>query len=281
MRITIGKKLYSAFGLIIVLMLVIGGVAYRASVQADQGSTRIAEMLKDVKSGGEAVEYIVKMRMRAKDFLITNSQADIDAYEKSQANFLETLRQCEASFQDPERLANVQRINELFQQYDAAFEAVKQTVSERNKTVSGSLDKIGPSLIDRLKDYQHAEIESGDTAQVKLVAPVINDVFEARLYGLKYLRTSDHADRDRALAEIATARQAITEVMANEKDPAQHAALESMRADLVAYQSGLDQLAQLIAQRKELVLNTLDQISPTPASSYTPISTRATTCGSL
>ena len=262
MRMTIAKKLYFTFGLIVVSMIVIGTISWQSSSKAETGISSVGNMLHATKVSDAATADMLRIRMRAKDFLITNNEADIQSYNEWKRDFAQQIASAREVITNPERLELIDEMNALFTDYDAAFTEVVGVIAERNGIIADTLNIYGPRTVDSLKVYLYARIEAGDVERVALATPALNDAFEARLYAYKYLRTSDSNDLDRVNREVAELQQRLDTLAEAETDADRKASLAAIAQDANTYATGFRRLDHLVQTRNELVRDRMDKIGP-------------------
>ncbi|MCG8510726.1 MAG: methyl-accepting chemotaxis protein [Rhodospirillales bacterium] len=265
MRFTIGRKITSGMLVILVMLLVVGVIAWQSSSKASKGVQEVAEMMHDTSVGGEAMSDMLMVRMNVKDFLINNLDKDIEEYDQWKAAFLEDVAACEKSFQNPDRKKWVAEIQTQFVTYDATFDQVKEIIKQRNETIDTKLNVLGPKIAADVKAYNYEAIEN-DKANARQLAQIAFDLFEGRLYLMKYLKTSREEDYQRSREEFNSTLNVIDQVIKDESDPDFRARLVKTRGMIEEYVVAFNQVHDLVKERNVLVLDTLDQVGPQIAS---------------
>ena len=271
MRITISRRLYGSFGLVVLIIVALGAVSWRSGATAETGLGDVTEMLNDVRVVGVGQSDMLMVRMEAKDFLISNSEVDAEAYKTWRDDLRKQLATADQSIQKPYRRERLAAITEKFQLYDEAFTRVKDLIRDRNVVLADTLDVVGPRMTQAAKDFQYGQIDEGDMESVSAFAPVLNDVFEARLYAFKYLRGSSPEALQRVLSELEKAQGRLPGVIEAETDPEKREELIAIQSDLAAYADGFARVNNYLEQRNDLVLNTMDVIGPEIATLFSEI----------
>ncbi len=261
MNLTIGRKITGGMLLLIALLITVGVIAWRSSSSASYGVHEVAEMMKDTAIGGGAMSEMLMVRMNVKDFLIDNLQKDIDEYDSWKSKFLDHIKLCEESFQNPDRKKWVVSIKTKFATYDAAFDQVKDVIKQRNEIINSKLNVVGPKIAADLKtlDYEAIEKQSPNT---EVLSRTTFDLFEGRLYLMKFLIQSREADFERANQELSAAVKGIEQAISLETDPATQTRMNDVKAMIEEYVVAFAQVHDLMVKRNDLVKGTLDTIGP-------------------
>jgi len=261
-RFGIVAKLYTGLGLLLVLMALIAGVGWWTGHNGNEATNKVSEMEKDLIVAAHLQADLLMCRMNVKDFLITNSDLDIAQYDEYEASIRKSLLNADASFQHPERREALAGITSRFDIYDTTFDQVKQIIQLRNATVSDKLNVLGKQVADGLKQLNYEAIDAEDLINTHAVSTTLNDVFEGRLYVLKYLKTSAESDFERANSEFASAAQKIVNAIEIEDDPTRRQQLVTLKDHLDKYVEGFAVVRQCVIDRNDLVLGTLDKLGP-------------------
>jgi len=260
-RFGIVAKLYSGLALLLVFMAMIAGVGWWTGNNGNQATTEIAEMEKDLVVAAHLQNDLLMCRMNVKDFLITNSDHDIQQYDGFEESIRKAITMADASFQNPERREALAGITSHFETYDQTFDEVKEIIKLRNATVS-KLGVVGKTITDGLKQLNYESIDANDSAKTHAVSTTLNDVFEGRLYVVKYLKSSAESDFERANSEFENATQKIVNAIEIEDDPTRLEQLTAIKGQLDVYVEGFAVVRQCVLDRNTLVHGTLDKLGP-------------------
>lgn len=276
MTFTLGRKLGLGFGILTALLLVLGAVSWYNASQGDKGVTEVSEMMKDTAVGGQMTQAMLMVRMNVKDFLITNSDHDLKQYEEWKAEFQKHLTTCEANFQNPKRRELIAEIRQDYEQYDATFSEVQEVIFERNRILTEVLSVVGKEVADGLKAEVYAanDRETSDKQLTHQLASTLFDVFEGRLYVMKYLSSSSKEAYERARSELEHAQTKIDELVTTlpDHDPLK-ATLIDLSNKINIYRENFAVFNDRLSQRNDLVHNTLDVLGPEIAAAGKEIQT--------
>ncbi len=99
---------------------------------------------------GMALRNLLLGRLYAAKYLITNNESAAIRADKEFANLTEMLKTLDKEIQNPDRRRLFDETNRLNKEYLAAFDQVKEIISERNHIRDIKLDKIGPEVSSKL-----------------------------------------------------------------------------------------------------------------------------------
>ena len=195
---TIRTKLLLGFAAMIGVMCGLGGLAYYVCVTGSRSAVQLSEMTRDVLICSDLIEDLSMCRMRVKDYLITNREADVEKYDQYRARIESTLQACEENFQNPERRAWIADLRAGFAEYDTTFEKVKLIIAERNRLITDQCDRLG-SEINTLLDSTAKDSADDESQQIRQLAlESIGDLSQFRLSVWKYIKTRKPAHYLRA-----------------------------------------------------------------------------------
>jgi methyl-accepting chemotaxis protein len=259
MRMTIAKKLYAAFGAVVLIMLVMVGVSLRAGTRAETGAARLSEMMTDSDVAGDAFQSTLLMRLSFGDFLLTNEAASFTSYEKSHRDAQTGLATSRAAFADPERLAAVGNAEKALAAFSDAAEELHGIVTERNRLIADRLNVIGPRLVDRVRENQDAKLEAANIDQLAPAIALADSVMLMRLTAAQYLRSYSETDLERVLTASDEAFATLRTMKAAESDSAALGVLNGIETELGTYTETFRSIGDLVRKRNSIVA---DRISP-------------------
>ncbi|MEO0514333.1 MAG: methyl-accepting chemotaxis protein [Planctomycetota bacterium] len=262
MRMTIGRKLAAGFGVVIALLVVVGGVGFASNMQAAKSIEKVNDMAVDTAVGADATAAMLMVRMKAKDYLIRNQQADLDEFNQWKSKLSEAMAESRANFENPERLQLLDEIDQDLVRYEQAFQRVAQIIQERNQLRAEVLDVVGKRAVDSLKTVNYEMYDAGQYDLTMRLTPVKTDMFEGRLYVMKFMRTAAEADYERAHTELEHAIEKLDAVIPSIPNPSHAAMLEQVLADIKTYDQTFSAVHELVLERNQIVESQLDVIGP-------------------
>lgn len=161
-KMKLSTKLYMAFGLLLVILMVVGLLGWRALETASQGFTNYRGMARDTNLTGRLQANMLMVRMNVKDFIITGSEKDKKEYAdylKKMSTFLETSKK---QIKNPTRAALIKKVDQEVITYEEGFTKVVGFQNERNRQVNGILNIKGPEMERSLSKIMESAYQDKD-----------------------------------------------------------------------------------------------------------------------
>jgi methyl-accepting chemotaxis protein len=105
---------------------------------------------------GETLRSVLLARLYLTKFLTENDQSSVDRVRQELDDAGKASGALMAELQNPVRRKLIAEVMDWLKSYSTDFEAVQATISERNGIISGTLDKIGPDVAERLSTMTEA-----------------------------------------------------------------------------------------------------------------------------
>lgn len=129
----VGTKIVLGFSTVLILLVVVGVIAYSSLDNASSGFGRYRETALRTSLMGRIESNMLMMRLYVKDYLVTGSESGLKEYEGYRKKAEEFLAKAKAEIKDPERVAKVNGIEANMNDYGAGFaEVVKFMAKSRN-----------------------------------------------------------------------------------------------------------------------------------------------------
>jgi methyl-accepting chemotaxis protein len=271
MKLTIARKLWGGFGVLVALTLTVGAVSYQGTRSLSAGASEMMVIKQDIASGSDLQIALVMTRMKLKDYLLSNTQTDLEEFSKWSRDFQSNMTSRRANFQDPERVRLLGEMERGFAEFTKAADRVTTIVKERNTL-------LGESLVPRLKEtVRHLEAASDrataekDLTTLTPVNGALTAVLRAEAGLLLFLRTGDEAEfadamraLDVATKQLAAAEEATKGAACNQDVVDASTASATLLADA-------ETLGAMVRERNALVSQTLDVVGPAIRKSGTQI----------
>ncbi|WP_304085057.1 hypothetical protein [Maridesulfovibrio ferrireducens] len=141
------------------------------------------------------------VRMNVKDFLITDSQKDIDEYNQYMTQTDKFMGQSLKEIKNPERTHLVKEASSLLAKYNQQFGAVKNIQNQRNEQVE-NLNRDGPEIEHKLTEIMQSANTDGDITAAYYAGRALRNLLLARLYVSKFLQDNQQGTIDRVHSEF-------------------------------------------------------------------------------
>ena len=261
-NLTVGKKIFLGFSSVLVLLVIVGFIAYLGLNKASDGFTQYREMARDTNLAGRLQANMLMVRMNVKDFIITGSNKDLEQYEEYKEKMLNFLSEAETEINDTERAAKIADADRLWDQYNKAFADVVKLKNERNRLVDEVLNIKGATMENHLTKTMISANEDNMKTIAFESGLAMKHLLLARLYVVKFLDSNSQKDIDRVYAELSKMEKQLTDLNFNVQDAQRRQFLTAVTTSKKEYLGAFKQLTKVIFDRNDIIQNVLDEIGP-------------------
>lgn len=261
-QMSLSKKLFIGFGLVLAMLVGIGLVGFRALTTASKGFTDYRGMARDTNLSGRVQANMLMVRMNVKDFIITGSDKDLEEFHEYWGKTQEFVAEAQKEIQSPERAKMIDDIDAKLKEYDKGFEEVIKLIGERNNKVHGVLDTIGPEMEKQLTQILISAKNDRDMAAAYEASLATRNLLLARLYVTKYLESNDPKAVDRVKSEFSEMLEHLNVLDRSLQNAGRRQLLKEAMAGQVAYANAFEEVVGLITSRNTIIKETLDRIGP-------------------
>jgi len=261
-NISIAKKITMGFASVLILMLVVGGIAFLGLNKASNGFSQYREMARDSNLTGLLQADMLMVRMNVKDFIITGNAHDIEQYHDFYHKMETFLNQAQQEIHSPDRAAKIDIVESQVKEYDQAFKKVIEFMNQRNHYVHDVLDVKGPLMEKTLTEIMVSANGDNDSAAAYQAGITLKHLLLARLYIRKFLDTNDQKSIDRVNNEFKIMHEYLDTLDKNLENPNRRKLLSIVEESQKIYESTFGDLVDVIFERNKVIKNELDKIGP-------------------
>lgn len=262
-------KIGFGFGSVLVLLIVVSIISWRAIEKSSNGFTEYREMARDSNLTALLTNEMIMARMKVKDFIIRTSDTEVRAFQEYENNMLGFLDDAKQEINNPERAAKVNEIEREFNRYQSGFQDVVKYQAERDRILTEILNIKGKAMEQNLTKIIDSAHKDNDIVASSYGGKVMRNLLLARLYVVKFLDTNAQADIDRVNAEFSAMEAEMANLDAELDNQVRRSLLSKVTEDLEIYKENLKMIITAINNRNDVVQNTLDVIGPNIASPAT------------
>jgi len=261
-NMTVGKKIISGFSAVLILLIVVGIIAYMGLHNASNGFTHYRALARHTNLAGRLQANMLMVRLTVKDFFKTRNDEDRDLFDEYWEKMAGFQAQAHEEIQDPERAAKIDAIEDSLGAYKTAFNKVVEYDEERDRDVYDVLDVKGPLMEKTLTGIMESAHDDSDLTASYHTGLALKHLLLARLYMAKFLDTNSEAHVDRVHEEFQQMQENLEILDKELENPDRRRMLSTVIDAKSVYTSTFDGLADAIFERDELIENTLDRIGP-------------------
>ncbi len=260
--LSLAKKLSFGFGGVLILLTVIGGLAYFTIEDTAEDFTTYRGLARDTNLMGRVQANMLMVRMNVKDFIITGSDKDLEQmamYQKKTDGFMEEAKK---EIQNPTRASLVRKAATALIEYEEAFLEVEKAKIERNKLVLGILDIKGPLMENTLTEILESAKRDNDMSAAFYTGLAMKHLLLARLYMAKFLDSNAQNHVDRVEEEYSKMQKNMDILDAELQNPQRRKWLGEVVEAKDIYTKNFGALAKIIFDRNHIISGTLDRLGP-------------------
>jgi len=258
----LGKKIGGGFGIVLLLLTVVSLVAWRNSNSMLQGFIKYRGLARETNLAGRLQANMLMVRMNTKDFIITASPKNIEAFHSYLGKIDGFIDASKKTIQNRERAEKILFISNQVNDYKAAFSKMTALRQERDHIVRDVLNVCGPENERNLTKIMVSAKQDGDVDVGYQAGISMRGILLARLYVMKFLDTNSRADADRALLEIEKNGEQLDKLDRLLKKPERRALLKKVKDGDDRYHQAFVRLKDAIFEGNTIVTGTLDRIGP-------------------
>ncbi|WED23623.1 methyl-accepting chemotaxis protein [Vibrio sp. JC009] len=263
MNLRLRTKIGLGFGIVLTLLTLVLSVGILALNRADHGITEYRELARDTNLAGRLQANMLMVRMSVKDYLITESNKDLQKhsdYLNKMQGFLINARQ---NIQKPERALLVSQISSSITTYENTFRQVVTLINKRNIVNDTQLLPNGEKMRKIINEIIESAHHDGNSEVSYHAGHVQKKMLTGSLFLVKFLQTNSQADFE--VANINMSREVgieIKKLIHHLKDSRRKSLLAEFQHAHSNYVLAMHDIHKLIAERNDLITNTLDIIGP-------------------
>ncbi|MCP4112743.1 MAG: methyl-accepting chemotaxis protein [Desulfobacteraceae bacterium] len=261
-RITMRMRISLGFGVIIILLFIVGATACIELYRASNGFTSYREMARTSNIVGNLHTNMFSIRKSVKDYIVSGSDKDLKQYNDGFKNMEKFLEKSYEEIQDIKQTENINRIDELYMKYNKAFKQVAELKKQRNELVNNVLSVKGSVMRKSLERLMDSAFEEENAMVAYSTCIALKHVLLGRLYMAKFLDTNDKKTADRVRQEFTNLENILYFLDNDLENPEWKKTLEIIIETGNNYVRVFDELVIIIFERNKIIRESLDHIGP-------------------
>ncbi|WP_176765541.1 methyl-accepting chemotaxis protein [Vibrio xiamenensis] len=258
-----GSKIGLGFGVVLALLSVVLGVGLYALERANEGITDYRSLARETNLSGRLQANMLMIRMNVKDYLINQSDQNLQQYNDYLTKMRGFLEQSKSMVHDPERAAKIADVDKAVMEYQNAFTQVTDLINQRNQVYSSRLVPAGETMRSQLDSIIQSAYRDGDVQASYQASHVQETMLIGRLNVVKFLQTNLDSDFDKAIYNMETDLKGdISELDRHLQNPERRTLLREFVSAYQDYVKAMHDIHSLIVTRNDIIHNTLDVVGP-------------------
>nr|WP_320115034.1 methyl-accepting chemotaxis protein [uncultured Desulfuromonas sp.] len=260
--LNLAKKLSVGFGVILVLLIIVGGISYFTLDTSSLGFKKYRTMARDTNLAGRVQANLLMVRMNVKDFIMTASEKDFSEYEDYWQKTSEFMKTAQEEIHAPQRAQLIDRIDEELQSYNKTFLAVVQHIQKRNNLIHNVMDIQGPAIEQNLTTILTSAKQDNDMIAAYAAAMALRHFLLASFYAEEFLDTNEQSEFERVVKEFSAMTSMLKELDRELQNPRRRELLDKVTRGQASYQQAFTEVVTIINERNTLIHEKLDVIGP-------------------
>lgn len=262
-NLRLGSKIGLGFGVVLVLLSIVLGVGLFALQRADEGISEYRGLARDTNLSGRLQANMLMVRMNVKDYLITNSDKDLQQYSDYLSEMQGFLDDAKQEIQKPERASLIAEVDIAAVTYQDAFDKVVELINQREVVYDSRLVPNGEKMRVVIDNIIESAYLDGDSEAVYQASHVQEKMLLGRLFVVKFLQTNLNSDFEVAIENMDMSLAAeIEDLDSNLQNPKRRDMLKEFANAHKAYIQAMQDIHDLVVERNDIIQNTLDLIGP-------------------
>jgi len=261
-RLNISTKVFSGFGIVLLLLLAISAVSLFSLIGAERSLKNYRALARQTNAEGRVQANMLMTRLHAKDFIINANAEKIDKIEERAQRTIEMIGEARELTSDRGYQLIIDGLDRELQEYVAEFHKVTEKQAARDEIVHGTLNVVGPKIEKDLTAIMKSAFEDGDAEAAYWAGATLRSLMLARLYANRFLIQNDASSYKRVGVEFVALEENIDELFARLEDPERIKVARQVRDDQRIYARAFEDVHGVITTRNDIVRNQLDRIGP-------------------
>lgn len=204
MKVTIAKRLYGGFALMVALILGVGGVAMYTTQRSDHLVNEFVEKFSDSGRASAMQSSLLMARLKLEHFLRNEKPEDAAEFSEWAGKLREEIEYGKQNFSHPERIELIKQLDAKFAIYEGHVQAVLERVAHTTKLRT---QKVDPDLDAVLESIQAAVEGATEADAVRDIASIRRAVTRCDSAMSDFMESFQVAD-------VESGKQSMMEAMA-------------------------------------------------------------------
>jgi len=261
-NIKISQKVNAGFGIVLALLTFVGIMAFTSLEKADDNFQTYRGIARETNGIGRIQANALKVRIEAKTFLLTGSEADRKQVEDSSHTADDVIKEMLNEVHDPAQVDRIKAIDADIDRYVETFAKVAVLRNKEEDLSNNGLAKTGPELERVLASLSDSAAHEGDMDAAYRVGLTVADVVRMRLAARTFTATDQDIFHQRVVALNEQIGKQLTELATRTDNARRKEAIAQSRALLDTYFTQYTTHHGAQVERAHLVHDVLDQTGP-------------------
>jgi len=246
---TLAQRLILGFSAILLLLVAIAVIAFKAINSSSQGFTAYRDMARSTIQSAKLRDNMLKVRMNVQSYMLSSGNQQLGPYKKQWADMQGLVSEGLSVIKDPDQLAIMKEVQTLTGEYDRYFKEVITLQGQRDKLVTEEINVLGAEAEEQLTAFIRLSREDFDADSAYQGSLALRDLLLLRLQAVKFLEDGTLAAADRYQERYQGLTASLQKVRNVVGSPQRLAILAKVENIAQAYDESFTRLKEVIWQR--------------------------------
>ena len=255
--ISVKKKIYFGFGLVIAVAVVIGGTSIVKSLGVSTEFNRVSATTADARIAAKIDTDMAKTLLNTRAYIADRSDADLEAARKFLQDTKAGIEAAKEKFTGPQSADLIAQSAAALIEYEAGLERVLELYAERDIIVVKQLDVVAPEILKLIQKINEDATNSGLSFEAN-IAGRANQVFLlAQVKVNRFLLNNTRQELDEARQFLQETKAQLDALQENLTQLAWLKTISSVEPLLQRYNGAVDRVQSITMERNEIRDNTI------------------------
>ncbi len=262
MKLTIARRLWLGFGLLVAMTVVVGIVSYNSAVESRDNNDDLSRRIGQLVENAKVNTTLMRARMKMKDYLFSNAASDMEDFRTLADKTIHDFKELKETFHSQEHIALADETISKFSQYAQAAEGVQMAINERNELLQNKFNPATDRIIELLDEAEQNAASGNTSSAIQRIAHMQLNAMKARNAALVYTRAQSPETLKAAQDAINQTLAIGREMMDQFENTPFGRTLDSALAEAETLEPTFASIVTLVDRRNELVHGTMDKLGP-------------------
>jgi methyl-accepting chemotaxis protein len=161
-KLKISTKVFSGFGIVLSLLIVISAISLLSLVGADRNFKGYRALARQTNAEGRVQANMLMTRIFAKNFVISASHDNVAGVEERAKKTVEMIAEARELTDNAGYLLMLDNLDHELAEYLSQFDIVTKKQEQRNELVQETLNVVGPTMERDLTSIMESAFQDGD-----------------------------------------------------------------------------------------------------------------------
>ena len=212
-KLKLSLKIGGGFGFILILLSVVALFSWYGLTTMDRGMQEHGRRAGNFNMVSALQGHMLMVRMKVKDFMINHNDQDLKGYKDNLAKLQNSLVEAKGKIKNPERAANIAKLDANVSAYQKSFERLVADIKESDRIINDVLRILGPAIQEELTAIMISARNDQDLEAIGRSGLAVQNLLMGRLYAQRFLATASEKDAELVEKENAKLQQIVEQLV--------------------------------------------------------------------